>query len=127
MQLEQKVQGLEKDKINLHQAYKNQGAEFINLRSSFHETEQTKRTAEQQLQTMECEINVMKYEVKGCYERIQKQEAVIQNLNLKIQKREADLELKNLEIEQLEQRTFMDTHADYIYNMSNQYIFKKQQ
>lgn len=125
MDLEQKIQELERDRNNLNDAFENQGADFINLKSSFHETQESQNVNEKKLKNLDCEINLMRYELQGCREQMEQKEDEIDKINQMLENQEQQIQFKNEEIEQLESRTFIDQHADYIYNMSNKYIFKK--
>lgn len=71
MDLEQKVQELERDRANLNDAFENQGTDFINLKSSFHETQESQQATEKRLKNLDCEINLMRYELQGCREQIE--------------------------------------------------------
>lgn len=116
---------LEKERAELNDAMENQGADFINLKSSFHETQEVHKTTSQQVKSLECELNLMKFELQGCHDQLDQKESEIEKLNQMLDHSEEQMQQKNKEIEELESRNFIDQHADYIYNMSNKYLFKK--
>ena len=47
-------------------------------------------------------------------------------LNHMLETSKEQVQAKDAEIEILESRSFIDQHADYIYNISNKYLFKNQ-
>lgn len=67
----------------------------------------------------------MKFELQGCHDQLDQKESEIEKLNQMLDHSEEQMQQKNKEIEELESRNFIDQHADYIYNMSNKYLFKK--
>lgn len=74
---------------------------------------------------MKTNIKIYEIDLAGSKKQLELKEQEIENLSKQLVEMDAEIELKNLEISRLENRTFVDQHANYIHNITNKYLFKK--